>query len=95
MIYEFACESCGEVEEFVIPLDLLETARERALCVDCNSPAVLVMSGGRKPIVRSPFPKGYHEHISADGAVVRDKHEARDIAAQNGFTSKLVENWDR
>lgn len=92
MIYQFQCEGCGEVEEFQAPVALLDTLRQGAHCVDCERPAVLVVTGGRTSFMKSPFPKGFHEHISADGAYLRDKVEAREVAAENGWTSKLVEN---
>lgn len=92
MIYQFGCEHCGNVEEFSVPLALFDFVRERARCVDCDEPAILLVTGGRLGFLKSPFPKGYHEHISADGAYLRDKVECREIAAENGFTSKLVEN---
>ena len=92
MIYVFHCEGCDEEAEYTAPVALLETLRQGAHCTDCQRPAALVINGGRTPFLRSPFPKGYHEHISADGAFIRDKHEAKDVAAENGFTSRYVEN---
>lgn len=92
MIYQFQCDSCGELEEFHLAHTELEAARSVAHCVDCDEVARLVVSGGKRPFVRSPFRKGFHEHISADGAYVRDKIEAREIAAENGLVSGYVEN---
>jgi hypothetical protein len=92
MIYEFSCEGCGEVEEFTAPVALFETLRQGAYCIDCQRPAVLIVSGGRTSFMKSPFPKGFNEHISDNGHYLRDKVEAREVAAENGWTSKLVEN---
>ena len=92
MIYQFQCEGCGEVEEFNVPVTLFETIRQVAHCIECERPAALIVTGGRISFMKSPFPKGFHEHISDDGHYLRDKVEAREVAAENGWTSKLVEN---
>jgi hypothetical protein len=92
MIYQFLCEGCGDVEEFSLPVAEFEAAKEKAHCIDCQQPAVLLITGGQIAFMKSPFPRGFSEHISRDGQYIRDKVEAREVAAENGFTSKLVEN---
>jgi hypothetical protein len=70
----------------------LEFIKESAHCNDCNAAAHMIHQPAKLVFARSPFPKGFSEHISADGHYIRDRKEAMDIAAENGITSAYCEN---
>ena len=92
MIYQFICRKTGVLIERQMSVTEFDRTRFNVHC-NCGAQTNLRITGGRAAFLRSPFPKGYSEHISEDGHYVRDVVEAREVAAENGFTSAVAENW--
>lgn len=95
MIYEYVCRTCVTIEERTMTVAEFDHQGRDQRCLGCHEILTLRVTGGRKPFVRSPFPKGFSEHISPDGHYIRDKIEAREIAAENELTSVAAENFGR
>jgi len=93
MIYEYVCRPCHKTEERKMTIKEFDRDGLGQICLECHKVLTLRITGGRKPFMRSEFPKGFSEHISADGHFIRDKIEAREVAAENELTSMAVENW--
>ncbi len=91
--YIFACQCGREIEVHMNMTDRRDLIMPR--CSKCLTPMKQRITGGERPFMRSPFPRGWDENIAPDPIYVRDKTEAREIAAEHGMVSGLVENWDR
>ena len=93
MTYIFKCQCGREIEAHMTMEDRQNLIMPT--CSKCLIPMQQKITGGSKPFMRSPFPRGWSEHIAPDPVYVRDKVEAREIAAEHDLTSVLAENWDR
>ena len=93
MIYEYVCRTCHTTEERQMTVSEFDCTGRNQRCLGCHEILTLRITGGRKPFMRSEFGRGFEEHISPDGHFIRDRFEARDVAAENELTSARVENW--
>lgn len=91
--YIYACQCGREIEVHMTMTDKLDFIIPD--CFRCLIPMKQRISGGYRPFMRSPFPRGWDENIAPDPVYIRDKTEAREVAAEHGLTSVLAENWDR
>lgn len=91
--YLFKCQ-CGRERTTLMHMADIEK-RRIITCDTCGLIMRQVITGGEKPFARSSFPKGWAEHIAPDPVYITEKQQAREVAAEHGMTSGLVENWDR
>jgi len=102
MLYDMKCDICKRVMEVGCPITLFDDIiRPGISCVDahedgCKGRLKQIILPPRAIINRSPFPHSgnevqlptkHHEDIRFD-----DKIHAREYLAENGLTSKWIEN---
>ena len=92
MIYEYSCGVCEKRLDLTMSVAAYEASRIAGEPKCCGRKMNQRFSPPRV-FVRSPFPKGFSEHISQDGHYIRDRKEAIAVAEENGFVSKIAENW--
>lgn len=94
MIYEIECSLCGHLHDAVCKMVDIDPYIQYSECPNCRETGHLRQIFKSPPMgfLKSPFPKGFFEHVSEHGAHARDKHELKDIAEANGQVSHYVEN---
>lgn len=92
MIYEVVCEECREHGEIRMPLRDHEKLRKGEFFCPCGGQLRQIITTGLMGFMRSPFEKGYQEHVSPDGVNLRSERHLKDVCDENGLTSMWLEN---
>lgn len=89
--YLIECQQCKEKIEIMLPITEHHTLLDRVCLCGAKDFRQLYNNEG-VVTMKSPFPRGWSEHIAPTPVYIRDKSEAKDVAAQNGLTSIYCEN---
>jgi len=93
MIYEKECQTCGNVKTIACKISEHDTlVKPDSICGFCGGRETQIISGLAEIRMRTPFPKGWHEHVAPTPQYVRDRGHAKDILAENGLGSKFIDD---
>ena len=92
MIYEVQCEVCGTHGDMRGTLADHKKLVSGKLECDCGGRLKQIFTTGPTSFMRSPFVKGYQEHVSPEGVNLRSERHLKDVCDENGLTSMWLEN---
>lgn len=85
-LYDFACDSCGVIEERLLKIDYDEQK-----CLKCDGP--MRRWFGRNQPTYHRFREGWYEHIAEEPIYIRSKKQLKEECRQRGLTSIYAEEW--
>lgn len=93
MIYEKECTNCGRIKIIACSIsDHEQIVKPDSRCVECGGREIQILHPSLEVRVRTPFPKGWQEHVAPTPKYIRDRSEAKDVLAENGLGSKFIDD---